>query len=92
MSRADALVAVGQRVFATSYPEMNTVWEIDPATGELLRSFEPLGDEAVKAKIAIAHAAFPKCYGTDSLCKEERFSFMRSKVSATPSNSSATRR
>ena len=34
------------------------IQSINPATGELLRSFEPLGDEAVKAKIAIAHAAF----------------------------------
>src|SRR5580698_10853622 len=39
-----------------------SIQSINPATGELLRSFEPLGEEAVKAKIAIAHAAF-KAYG-----------------------------
>jgi succinate-semialdehyde dehydrogenase / glutarate-semialdehyde dehydrogenase len=38
------------------------IQSINPATGELLRSFEPLGDEAVKAKIAVAHAAF-RAYG-----------------------------
>lgn len=38
------------------------IQSINPATGELLRSFEPLGDETVKAKIAIAHAAF-RAYG-----------------------------
>jgi succinate-semialdehyde dehydrogenase / glutarate-semialdehyde dehydrogenase len=38
------------------------IQSINPATGELLRSYEPLGDEAVKAKIAIAHAAF-RAYG-----------------------------
>jgi hypothetical protein len=31
---ADALAAVGPRVFATSYPEMNTIWDVDPATGD----------------------------------------------------------
>jgi len=35
-----------------------SIQSINPATGEVLRSFEPLKDEAVKAKIAIAHAAF----------------------------------
>ena len=35
-----------------------SIQSINPATGEVLRSFEPLGDDAVKAKIAIAHAAF----------------------------------
>ncbi len=34
------------------------IQSINPATGELLRSFQPLGEEAVKAKIAIAHAAY----------------------------------
>jgi succinate-semialdehyde dehydrogenase/glutarate-semialdehyde dehydrogenase len=31
---------------------------INPATGDLLRSFEPLGEEALKSKIALAHKAF----------------------------------
>jgi hypothetical protein len=31
---ADALATVGQRVFATSYPEQNAVWEIDPVNGD----------------------------------------------------------
>src|SRR5580700_8531102 len=35
-----------------------SIQSINPATGELLRSFEPLGEEPLKAKIAIAHAAF----------------------------------
>lgn len=34
------------------------IQSINPATGELLRSFEPLTDEAIKAKITIAHRAF----------------------------------
>ena len=34
LGRPDALATVGQQVFATSYPDMNTVWEIDPASGE----------------------------------------------------------
>jgi succinate-semialdehyde dehydrogenase/glutarate-semialdehyde dehydrogenase len=34
------------------------IQSINPATGEVLRSFEPLGDEALKAKIALAHTAF----------------------------------
>ena len=38
------------------------IQSINPATGELLRTFEPLSDEAVKGKIAIAHAAF-RAYG-----------------------------
>jgi len=38
------------------------IQSINPATGELLRSFEPLGEEAVKSKIAIAHVAF-RAYG-----------------------------
>jgi succinate-semialdehyde dehydrogenase/glutarate-semialdehyde dehydrogenase len=39
-----------------------SIQSINPATGELLRSFEPLGDEALKSKIAVAHAAF-QAYG-----------------------------
>jgi succinate-semialdehyde dehydrogenase/glutarate-semialdehyde dehydrogenase len=39
-----------------------SIQSINPATGEVLRSFEPLTDEALKAKIAIAHAAF-RAYG-----------------------------
>jgi succinate-semialdehyde dehydrogenase/glutarate-semialdehyde dehydrogenase len=39
-----------------------SIQSINPATGELLRSFEPLGPDAIKAKIAIAHAAF-RAYG-----------------------------
>ena len=35
-----------------------SITSINPATGEVLRRFDPLSDEAVKAKIAIAHAAF----------------------------------
>ena len=35
-----------------------SITSINPATGEVLRHFEPLSDEAVKAKIGIAHAAF----------------------------------
>ncbi len=31
---------------------------INPATGEVLRSFEALSDEAVQAKVAVAHEAF----------------------------------
>jgi succinate-semialdehyde dehydrogenase/glutarate-semialdehyde dehydrogenase len=31
---------------------------VNPATGELLRSFEPLGDELLRGKIALAHQAF----------------------------------
>ncbi len=34
------------------------ITSINPATGEVLRKFEPLSDEAVQAKIGIAHAAF----------------------------------
>ena len=34
------------------------IQSINPATGDLLRSFEPLAGEAIKAKIAIADAAF----------------------------------
>ncbi len=34
------------------------IQSLNPATGQLLRTFEPLGDEAIKAKIAIAQAAF----------------------------------
>ncbi len=34
------------------------IQSLNPATGEVLRTFEPLSDEAVKAKIAIARAAF----------------------------------
>ena len=30
----DAFVSDGRRVFATSYPDINTVWEIDPANGD----------------------------------------------------------
>lgn len=39
-----------------------SIQSINPANGELLRSFEPLGDDALRAKIAIAHDAF-KAYG-----------------------------
>jgi succinate-semialdehyde dehydrogenase/glutarate-semialdehyde dehydrogenase len=39
-----------------------SIQSINPATGELLRSFEPLTDEALKAKISVAHAAF-RAYG-----------------------------
>jgi len=39
-----------------------SIQSINPATGEVLRSFEPLADDAVKAKIAIAEAAF-RAYG-----------------------------
>ena len=35
-----------------------SIQSINPATGELLRSFEPLGDEPLKGKIAVAYAAF----------------------------------
>ena len=35
-----------------------SIQSINPATGELLRTFEPLSPEAIKAKIAIAEAAF----------------------------------
>ena len=35
-----------------------SITSINPATGEVLRQFEPLSDEAVQAKIGIAHAAF----------------------------------
>ena len=31
---ADALATIGQRVFASASPEMNAVWEIDPADGD----------------------------------------------------------
>ena len=34
------------------------IQSINPATGELLRSFEPLADDILKAKIALAHQAF----------------------------------
>ena len=34
----------------------------NPATGETLRTFEPLADQAIQAKITIAHAAF-RAYG-----------------------------
>ena len=34
------------------------IQSLNPATGEVLRTFEPLGDDAIKAKIAIAQAAF----------------------------------
>ena len=34
------------------------IQSINPATGEVLRSFEPLTPEAIKTKIAIAHQAF----------------------------------
>ena len=34
------------------------IQSINPATGEVLRSFEPLTAEAIKAKIAISHQAF----------------------------------
>ena len=33
------------------------IQSINPANGEVLRSFEPLGDQALKAKIALAHQA-----------------------------------
>ncbi len=39
-----------------------SIQSINPATGELLRSFEPLGEDALKGKIAVAHAAF-RAYG-----------------------------
>ncbi len=39
-----------------------SITSINPATGEVLRQFEPLSDEAVKAKIATAHIAF-RSYG-----------------------------
>jgi succinate-semialdehyde dehydrogenase/glutarate-semialdehyde dehydrogenase len=39
-----------------------SIQSINPATGEVLRSFEPLGPEAIRAKIGIAHAAF-RAYG-----------------------------
>ena len=35
-----------------------SIQSINPATGELLRSFEPLGEEQLIGKIAVAHAAF----------------------------------
>jgi succinate-semialdehyde dehydrogenase/glutarate-semialdehyde dehydrogenase len=35
-----------------------SIQSINPATGELLRTFEPLSPEAIKAKIALADAAF----------------------------------
>lgn len=35
-----------------------SITSLNPATGETLRHFEPLSDETVKAKIAIAYAAF----------------------------------
>ena len=38
------------------------IQSINPATGEVLRTFEPLTSEAIKSKIAIAHQAFLK-YG-----------------------------
>jgi succinate-semialdehyde dehydrogenase/glutarate-semialdehyde dehydrogenase len=34
------------------------IQSINPATGEVLRTFEPLNDQAIKAKIALASAAF----------------------------------
>ena len=34
------------------------IQSLNPATGEVLRTFEPLADEAIKAKIAIAQTAF----------------------------------
>lgn len=34
------------------------IQSINPATGEVLRRFEPLSDETLRAKIAIAHQAF----------------------------------
>ena len=34
------------------------IQSINPATGELLRKFEPLGEDILKAKIALAHKAF----------------------------------
>ena len=34
------------------------IQSINPANGELLRTYEPLTDEAVAAKIVLAHAAF----------------------------------
>ena len=39
-----------------------SIQSINPATGEVLRTFEPLTEDAIKAKIAIAHAAF-RAYG-----------------------------
>ena len=39
-----------------------SIQSINPATGEVLRSFEPLSPEAIKAKIAVGHAAF-RAYG-----------------------------
>ena len=38
------------------------IQSINPATGEVLRSFEPLTAEAIKAKINVAHEAF-RSYG-----------------------------
>ena len=38
------------------------IQSINPATGEVLRSFEPLTPEAIKSKITVAHAAF-RAYG-----------------------------
>jgi succinate-semialdehyde dehydrogenase/glutarate-semialdehyde dehydrogenase len=38
------------------------IQSINPATGEVLRSFEPLTETATKSKIAVAHAAF-RAYG-----------------------------
>ena len=35
-----------------------SIQSINPATGELLRSFEPLDNDALKTRISIAHAAF----------------------------------
>lgn len=34
------------------------IQSLNPANGEVLRTFEPLSDEVIKAKIGIAHAAF----------------------------------
>jgi succinate-semialdehyde dehydrogenase/glutarate-semialdehyde dehydrogenase len=34
------------------------IQSINPATGEVLRTFEPLSEETLKAKLALAHSAF----------------------------------
>ncbi len=34
------------------------IQSINPASGELLRRFEPLGEETLRAKIGIAHQAY----------------------------------
>lgn len=60
------------------------IQSINPATGELLRSFEPLSEAAIQQKIAVAHDAFLKHSQTPlshrELCMRKLASLLESEV------------